>query len=110
VAHTAWKKRLHEIVETGSASKYPTDLEHCEFNQWLKIHTDELKTYQHYQKVTELHNKAHQQAEDLINLALHGKKNEAKVQMEYGGNFENLSKELVQMLIDWHDVVTGKKS
>jgi hypothetical protein len=107
VAHTAWKKRLYELVKSGT-SEQNLKVENCEFKQWLEENAQELSQYELYTKVSQLHNIVHDKAEEIISLALQGKKSEALSQMEYGSDFEELSKELVQFLIEWHDVVIGK--
>jgi hypothetical protein len=107
VAHTAWKKRLNELVKTGT-SEQDFKMENCEFKQWLDENAQELSQYQHYAKVSKLHKTVHEKAEEIISSTLQGKKSEAQSQMEYGGEFEELSKELVQLLIEWHDIVIGK--
>jgi len=107
VTHTAWKKQLNEFVKTGT-SEQDFKIENCKFKQWLDENIQELSHYEHYAKVTQLHNTMHEKAEEIVLLASQGDKSTAQSQMEYGGEFEELSKELVQLLIEWHDVVIGK--
>ena len=108
VAHTAWKKRLNELVKAGGIDGQGFKIKNCEFKRWLEENAQELSHYEHYTKVFELHEIVHEKAEQIVSLTLQGKKSEAQSQMEYGGEFEELSKELVQLLIEWHDVVIGK--
>jgi len=104
VAHTAWKKRLREIIDSGK-NEYDIDVEHCQFGQWLKEQADILKTYEHYQDVIHLHNEFHQEAEQIILLALKGKVKEANTAVGYGNHFDHISQELVKNLIALHDQI-----
>ncbi len=108
VAHTAWKKRLRDIIDSGK-NKYDADPKHCEFGQWLIEHADGLLSiYEHYPQVVHLHDQFHKEAEKIIQLALNGKQQQANAAVEYGSDFDKISTELVQALIAWHDVVIGK--
>ncbi|HAI69602.1 MAG TPA: hypothetical protein DCM38_09230 [Gammaproteobacteria bacterium] len=104
VVHTAWKKRLREIIDSGK-SEYDIDAEHCQFGQWLKEQADILNTYEHYQPVIHLHNEFHYEAENIIQLAINGKVKEANTAVGYGNHFDHISQELVKNLIAWHDQI-----
>jgi FPC/CPF motif-containing protein YcgG len=104
VAHTAWKQRLRQIIDKGE-NQYDIDIEHCQFGQWLKKEAEELKKYEHYQEVIDLHREFHQQADNIIQLALKGKVKEANAAIEYGKYFDHISQELVKNLIAWHDQI-----
>jgi hypothetical protein len=58
--------------------------------------------------VVELHERLHQEAQQIMRLSRNGKHAEAKAAASYGSNFEHLSQELVQNIIAWHDIVTGR--
>ena len=107
VAHTAWKKRLREIIDTGE-NNYDIDPKHCEFGKLLSEHVDKLSVYDQYSRVVVLHNEFHEEAAEIIRLALSGKKEEANAAIEYGKDFDNTSQDLVKNLIAWHDAVIGK--
>lgn len=107
-AHTIWKKHLHEIIETGQNESNIGQTQ-CELGKLLEENALELKQYEHYSKVTELHDRFHREAEYIIFLALKGQTVEAKARVEYGSDFDHISKRLVQALIDWHDIIIGKK-
>jgi len=108
VSHTTWKKRLHQIIDTGS-NEYDVDAGHCEFGKWLKEQAEELSLYEHYQHIVHLHSQFHQDAQKIIQLTVDGKWKEANKAIEYGSDFDHLSQELVKNLIAWHDIVIGKK-
>jgi radical SAM superfamily enzyme with C-terminal helix-hairpin-helix motif len=107
VKHTAWKKRLHQVIDTGKKGQ-DVGIEHCELGKWLKEHAAQLGSYQHYSIVVDLHNKLHKEADQIVNLASRGRTTEAKTAIEYGSEFEHLSQDLVRNIIAWHDVVTKK--
>ncbi len=107
VAHTAWKKRLREIIDTGE-NVYDVNPENCEFGKLLCEYVDELSVYDQYSKVVVLHNKFHAEAAKIIQLALNGHQQEANTAIEYGKDFDNISQDLVKNLIAWHDAVIGK--
>ncbi len=108
VAHTAWKKQLREIIDTGE-NKYDVDAEHCEFGKWLIEHANGLlSVYKHYPQVVYLHDQFHKEAGQIIQIALDRKLQEANTAVGYGGDFDHISQELVKSLIAWHDVVIGK--
>ncbi len=107
VKHTAWKKRLHQVIETGKKTQ-DIDVEHCELGKWLKEHAALLSSHRHYSSIVDLHNKLHKEADQIVNLASRGRTTEAKMAIEYGSEFEHLSQNLVRNIIAWHDVVTKK--
>mgnify|MGYP003572345585 CR=1 FL=1 len=108
VSHTAWKKHLHNVVDAGK-NESNLGQKTCELSKWFEENVKELSQYKHYPLVTELHNKFHQETDKIIQLALNGKQQQANAAVEYGSDFDKISKELVQTLIAWHDVVIGKK-
>jgi len=105
VAHTIWKKRLREVIDTG-INAYDTNPEHCKFGTWLREKYDELSQYEIYETVRNLHYEFHREAEKVIQLALSGKVREANLAIEYGSDFDKTSRKLIQSILDWHDVVT----
>ena len=107
VKHTAWKKRLHNVIETGKKAEN-LSVEHCELGKWLKDNAISLSSHRHYSKVVELHDKLHKEADRIVSLALRGKTEEARTAIEYGSEFEHISQELVRNIIAWHDAVIGK--
>ena len=107
VKHTAWKKRLHQVIETGKKT-HDIDVEHCELGKWLKENAAKLSSHRHYSSIVDLHNKLHKEADQIVNLASRGRTTEAKTAIEYGSEFEHLSQDLVRNIIAWHDVVTKK--
>ena len=105
VAHTIWKKRLREVIDTG-INTYNTNPEHCKFGTWLREKQDELSEYAIYEKVRNLHYEFHGEAEKVIQLALAGKITEANLALEYGSDFDKTSRKLIKSILDWHDVAT----
>ncbi len=108
VKHTAWKKRLHEAVQTGKNFSN-LGLEQCELGKWLITNAEELKEYDHYYLVVDYHGQLHQEADKIIELAQQGHQQRALSSLEYGSHFEHISQQLVQNIIAWHDTVVGKE-
>lgn len=108
VAHTIWKKRLRDSLESGSAD-YESCAENCEFGKWLRKDADILRTYAHYAPVFELHEQFHQAAHEIIGLVRSGQIGAARELLQSGGSFEQSSRKLTEEIIAWHDVVMGKK-
>lgn len=108
VKHTAWKKRLHNVIETGKKDD-KVSAEHSELGQWLKANASELSSHKHYVKVLELHEQLYKEAQRIVILAQRGSVEDARTAIEYGSAFERLSQELVHNIIVWHDAVIGKK-
>jgi len=104
LSHTAWKKRLHNAIETGG-TEYDPDPNHCEFGKWLRNNEDELGQYEQYASIIELHEQFHNEAKKIVEFAVAGQKKEALAAMEYGSDFEKISQKLVHLIITWHDEV-----
>ena len=107
VAHTAWKKRLREIIDTGK-NEYDVSSEHCDFGKLLNEKVGELSVYEQYSTIVALHRKFHDEAAIIIKLATSGQQKEANAAIEYGKEFDATSQSLVKTLIAWHDVVIAK--
>ncbi|MDD2816799.1 MAG: CZB domain-containing protein [Thiotrichaceae bacterium] len=108
VAHTIWKKRLRDSLETGDAD-YESCAENCEFGKWLRQDAEVLRVYSHYAPVFELHEEFHKSAHEVIGLVRNGKIEVARNLLQSGGAFEQTSRKLTEEIIAWHDVVMGKK-
>jgi deoxycytidylate deaminase len=108
VAHTIWKKRLREVIDTG-INIYDTNPEHCRFGTWLREEYEQLSEYANYEIVRNLHYKFHTEAHTIIQLAESGKKKEANLAVEYGSNFDEVSRQLVKSILEWHDVIIKRQ-
>ncbi|MEN9461842.1 MAG: hypothetical protein RIS84_1862 [Pseudomonadota bacterium] len=108
VAHTIWKKRLRESLDTGTAD-YESCAESCDFGKWLRQDAELLRTYSHYTPVFELHEHFHKVAHEIIHLVRNGDVEAARNLLQSGGEFEQTSRKLTEEIIAWHDVVMGKK-
>jgi hypothetical protein len=104
LSHTAWKKRLHDAIETGE-TEYDPDPTHCEFGKWLQNNEAELGQYEQYANIAQLHEQFHDEAKKIVALAVVGQKEEALIAMAYGSEFEKISQKLVHLIIAWHDEV-----
>jgi len=102
VAHTIWKKRLREVIDTR-VNVYDTHHD----GKWLKEERYRLSAeYEIYETINELHREFHNEAEKVIQLALAGKSEEADAAIDYGSDFDKVSRKLVKSILDWHDAIT----
>jgi len=107
VSHTAWKKHLHDFVDSGKKD-YEPDPKHTEFMQWLVDNETELSQYSEYKNIVELQIKLEEIAEVIVNDAQTGNQAVANEKLAYGNEFDSLSKQFVQTIICWHDKISGK--
>jgi len=103
-AHSAWKRRLEEAIQTGKSDITPERAsvdDQCEFGKWLYSLPRQLRESATWQKVRTLHADFHREAGRVLQLALTGRKTEAKAAMSHGGAFTLRSAELIRALQQW---------
>lgn len=109
-AHSRWKMRLKNIIQSGQTDvplliiKNPNE---CQFGKWLNS-DKEAKKSSYYQQVNELHAKFHEEAAEVVKLALSGLAKEAAEKMEMGSKFSELSAKLVNILAEWRNSLVEK--
>ena len=83
-AHSRWKKLLKTAIESGECSidvETTSKKDACGFGKWL--YTDEeAKMSPHYAIVEQLHAQFHHSAGEILALALSGRQDEARSQMD----------------------------
>jgi len=102
--HGAWKRRLEEAIQTGKSDITPERAsvdDQCEFGKWLYSLPRQLRESATWQKVRTLHADFHREAGRVLQLALTGRKTEAKAAMSHGGAFTLRSAELIRALQQW---------
>jgi hypothetical protein len=103
-AHSLWKKRLQEAIETGH-SEFQVDVvkkdNACQFGQWLYGLPEKDKNGTDFNHIKELHAEFHKTAADILALAVNGKKEDALKKMEHGGGYGKITGKLVLALTDW---------
>ena len=104
IAHSNWKKRLQDAVETGQ-SEYKVDIvkkdNACQFGQWLNSLSKEDMESEDFLKAKNLHAKFHNIAGEILELALTGKKEEAVMRMQIGKLYSRISGEMTFALNLW---------
>lgn len=111
-AHGAWKLKLTNAINGGKSEHNVTDVARdnlCEFGKWLygdDIPENVSKTNE-YEEIRKLHAEFHKTASHVLDLALKGKKEEAKAFMEQGGKYHNISSELISKLTSWKTKISS---
>jgi hypothetical protein len=103
-AHAQWKTRLENAIATSQSESRPDIVKKdnvCQFGQWLYALSAEDAKSEDYKKVKELHADFHATAGAILELALSGKKEEAKREMEVGGSYRKATGKLVLALESW---------
>jgi len=103
-AHGFWKLWLTHAINTGQ-----TDLtvdnarkeDRCGFGRWLHSLPDDVKSTAEWQQVREVHERFHQDAAHVLELALRGKQEDALLEVGRRGCFTESSKALTAAIIDW---------
>jgi hypothetical protein len=100
-AHSRWKVHLKEAIKTGKSDFTVEEVRNphaCPFGQWLD--SKEGRTLPHYSEIVQLHQDFHQEAAEILNLALSGQKEEAASRVQLGSNFNQLTAKLVNQLAE----------
>lgn len=100
-AHSRWKNHLKRAIETGQSDysvSEAANAHRCQFGQWLDSSTG--KSIPDYNEVTEMHQKFHEEAARILELAISGKKAAALESMVSGSPFAQLTAQLIYKLGD----------
>jgi hypothetical protein len=106
-AHGMWKTRLKSAIDHGSSEFSPAVVQlddHCDFGKWLAGASPELKASPLYSRCRDLHRQFHSAAAKVLTLALSGKKDKAKHNLD-SGEFSNLSGTLTKTMMDWDKAI-----
>jgi hypothetical protein len=104
-AHGMWKMRLSTAIATGKLDAQVADVRadnKCAFGQWLygdSFPTAERNT-EDYKKIKTLHIEFHKTAAQVAELALAGKKDEAKALVDTGA-YKKISSDLTAAMMSW---------
>ena len=103
-AHAVWKKRLKDAIAKGT-SEFNVEVvkkdNACQFGQWLYSLSTEDKSSKEFSDIRDLHSEFHKTAAEILDLALHWKKEEAQKKLEPGGGYSNISGKLILALARW---------
>ena len=110
-SHASWVARLRAAIEGPQAGAFGSEFalpkvsadDQCSFGRWL--YGDSLSERERssasYREVRRLHAAFHEAASDALGLALAGMRTAALNAVGPGGQFADLSKELIKALEEW---------
>lgn len=98
-AHSLWKQRLRKAIERGgshlSLEEAGNDKK-CELGKWLV--SEEAQLLPNYAELVEIHHHFHQQAAQILQLAMEGRHHEALNAISMGSYFNKLTSQLVNAI------------
>ena len=100
-AHSRWKTHLKQAIETGQSHFTVAEVQNphnCAFGQWLD--SKEGQGLKDYSEIVELHSTFHQEASQILSLALAGLTREATAKMQLGSDFNQKTAKLVNKLAE----------
>lgn len=103
-AHGMWKQRLLDAIVTGKSEWTPTIVcqdNQCEFGKWLYSCNAGEKSSPHYEKIRQLHADFHKNAATVLDLALHGKRQEAEENISDQSDYSTTSANLTREMMNW---------
>ena len=104
VAHARWKSHLRQVVESGNSESTVDQVRSdtlCEFGHWLHDRPASEKMTEHFKTVADLHARFHQEAAQVLELALAGYRDRAASAMAVGGPFASVSAKLTSAMVAW---------
>ncbi|MBI2518096.1 MAG: CZB domain-containing protein [Opitutae bacterium] len=109
-AHRQWKQRLQSVIDTGQSTLSAADVcadNHCDFGRWLYSLPPAGRNSAHWRDVQKLHACFHQEAGNVLDLALRGDKAGAQKRMAFGGSFAAASANLTGAMMKWKAAATA---
>ena len=104
-AHAQWKQRLNDAIESGRSDWTPSEVRadcNCLFGKWLYGGIDPReKSSKSYLKILGMHALFHREAGTVLELALSGGQQEAKMRVAIGGVYLKISSELIHAMKQW---------
>lgn len=100
-AHSLWKQQLRKAIESGRSRVSVEDAgndKKCALGKWIL--SEEAQVLPNYAELVEIHHHFHQQAAQILQLAIEGKRHEALNAMAMGSYFSKLTSQLVNALND----------
>jgi hypothetical protein len=111
-AHGLWKSRLSSAIESGKSEFTPDQVkadDACEFGRWLYGSSlpQTAKQGQDYETCRHLHAEFHQEAANVLKLALIGQKDKAIQALGPRSKFADISASLTGAMIKWKKAIGG---
>lgn len=104
-AHGQWKTRLKAAIAQGTSDfdVVTTRADNrCDFGKWLQSGVaPEHRSSPHYEICRKLHAEFHQNAAEVLALALQGRGADAEAKMAHGSPFAHVSAQLIREMSTW---------
>ncbi|HTX17476.1 MAG TPA: CZB domain-containing protein [Bacteroidota bacterium] len=103
-SHGEWKKRLSNAIGTGISDFDPEALrrdKECDFGKWLHALHPSDTVSENYRKVKSLHASLHTVAAETLQLAVIGKREEARKRLAPGGIYARTYNAFDAALHEW---------
>jgi len=103
MAHEVWRSQLISTVLTGRGTVRPSEAardDACEFGRWL-ARLGELPEVPQVEAVRQLHVHFHQEAAEVLELVMSGRRQEATRALGAGGRFDEAALKLTAAVKDW---------
>lgn len=104
-AHSMWKIRLKDAIDSGKSdisASQAKDSHQCAFGKWLDSLPLSEKTRDEYKTIIPLHDKFHNEAGAILQMALGGQKNKAHEALtDISGEFMYTSSQLINCISEW---------
>jgi len=105
VGHSFWKSRFQQAIESGTSEFTAEEIKKddwCNLGKWLYEGVlEKARADEEYSQLREVHKNFHICAGEVLEMALSGKKEEAKKRISVGGDYAMLSSDLHQLLMKW---------
>jgi hypothetical protein len=112
-AHSVWKVRLKDAVDTGNSEFSPTQVRAnhlCEFGKWLNSLPLHEKAQADYKTIQPLHEKFHAEAARILEMATSGQKDKAHLALtDIKSDFVYTSAQLINALSAWKSKLSRPK-
>ncbi len=109
-AHARWKSHLREAIDIGK-SEFTVDGVRpdntCEFGRWLAERPLDQRLGEHFKTVGDLHSRFHIEASHVLEMALAGRREEARAAMAIGSQFASVSAKLTASMTVWKKALEG---
>jgi aerotaxis receptor len=110
-SHSSWKYLLKNVIESGRSELSVVDardMHCCVFGQWLDSPAG--NSLPHYSKVVELHRHFHEEAANVLDLALQGQSHQASEALKLGSPFNQATASLINELSEIRKMVESGQS
>lgn len=104
-AHSNWKIRLRDAIDTGTSDIAPSQARAshlCDFGKWLGSLPHSERSSEDCKTIQELHDKFHLEAAEVLQMALAGHKDKAHTALtDIKGDFVYTSARLINAITEW---------